>query len=147
MYPIITPLPFFEVIFNNDALFLGSCVNILLYIFIFIFLFFIYCILGTLKLHYKYFYNAQLFQNNTKNSTKTRKFTILLGISLIQYTGFLRIEVFNAVWYLRFRYIILRYMTTPCWSNKNSKNTQIFTIVSILNIQVFSGFIHTVEHV
>jgi hypothetical protein len=39
MYPNITPLPFFEVIFNNDALFLGSCMVLILFILFFIFIF------------------------------------------------------------------------------------------------------------
>jgi hypothetical protein len=55
MYPNITPLPFFEVIFNNDALFLGSCMVLILFILFFYFYFFTYCTLGTLNLHYMYF--------------------------------------------------------------------------------------------
>ena len=66
----------FQGIFKHGALFLGSCMILVLFILFYFFLFFLLCTLGTLKIHYKYFYDAQLFQNNAKNSTTLLKHTV-----------------------------------------------------------------------
>ncbi len=75
----MTPLSLFWVIFKHGVLFLGS---FLIYFYLFLFLFFTVS-LGTLNLHSMYFYNAQQFQNNSKNSNTQLKITVCIVCALV----------------------------------------------------------------
>jgi hypothetical protein len=94
------------------------------YEFVLFYFYFIYYFgtLGTLKLHSRYYNNAQQFQNNAKNSNTHCKITVFICAYLLSCVTS-ELGIYNTMASHYFVCDNIRYVTTPCSSKKKSQNT------------------------